>query len=93
MTAARLHLRRTEPGARTARILAAIERGEQAHTIARRFGCTAYNVWAIARRWGRVVAAGRRGKPRAGLAVTRKGLAAIRAYERAHGLPQAIGGA
>ena len=75
------------------RILAAIAAGHTAPAIARHFGVTEQAVYNAARRAGRSVTRCA-GHPaaRSGVAVTARGLAAIRAYERAHQLPPAIGG-
>ena len=90
--AARVHVRRTEPSRRTAKILRDIDRGWTIHALTGWHKCSAANIYAIARRHGRTVAASAHGRPRLNLTLTPAGLDAIRAYELVHGLSSTLGG-
>ena len=88
--AARVHVRRTEPSRRTAKILRDIDRGWTIHMLAGWYKCSESNIYAIARRWGRTVGGGRRGPEPINIALCADAFFAMRQYERAHGLPMAV---
>ena len=84
--------RKIRRGARVAAILADIDRGWTIHALTGWHKCSAANIYAIARRHARTVAASAHGRPRLNLTLTPAGLDAIRAYELVHGLSSTLGG-
>lgn len=84
--------RKIRRGARVAAILADIDRGWTIHALTGWYKCSAANIYALARRPGRTVAASAHGRPRLNLTLTPAGRDAIRAYELVHGLSSTFGG-